>query len=286
MNIFITGNKGLIGSALEKRLIKEGHKIVGSIDHRSGSDLSWLKNLEIDTSIDLFIHAAAHVKINKMVADPKIANLNNAQGTFYALDFCRKHKIPKFVFFSSSRILSPEKNSYTASKIYGEELCKGFYNSYGIEYIIIRPSTVYGPFWDLSKRLVHLHILAALRGEELKIFGNPLTKTLDFTYIDDFIEGTMLTINSNEWNKEYNISGKEEYNVYDEAKYILELTGSKSQINSYSAEIAQPQKVSLDCSEIKKLGYMPKTPLEEGLRKTIEWYKEYIQKNPVVLEED
>lgn len=277
MRIFITGDKGLIGSALKDRLIKEGHEIVGSIDYKSGSDLCWLKTLELNSKIDLFIHTAAAVKINQIVADPSIANDTNTNGTFYALEFCRKNKIPKFIFMSSSRILSQEKNAYTASKIYGEELCKAYAQSYGIEYIIIRPSTVYGPFWDDSKRLIHLYITAALTGKELKIYGDPDTKTLDFTYLDDFIDGTMLTINNPCWNQEYNISGKEEFNVYELAKYIIELTGSNSPINFYPAEIAQPQKVKLDTSRIENIGYMPKTLLREGVKKTVDFYKEYIK---------
>jgi len=285
MNIFITGNRGLIGHALQKRLEQEGHKIVGSIDLRSGSDLAWLKNLEIDIKIDMFVHAAALCKINKCVENPEISHINNSQGTFYAIDFCRKYKIPKFVFFSSSRVLSKERNAYTSSKLYGEELCKGYKDSYGINYIIIRPSTVYGGFWDLTKRLVHLYVTAALAGKELRILGDPETKTLDFTYLDDFIDGTMLTINNSEWNKEYNISGGEEQNIREMAKYILELTGSQSPINVYPAETAQPQKVNVDISEIQKLGYSPKVPAKEGLRRTVEWYKKYLDENPHLYSE-
>jgi len=285
MNIFITGNKGLIGSEIEKRLVREGHNIVGSIDSKSGSDISWLKTLKISQKVDMFIHTAANVKINQMVAEPGIANEINANGTFYALEFCRKNKIPKFVFMSSSRILNQEKNAYTASKIYGEELCKAYAESYGIEYIIIRPSTVYGPFWDSSKRLVHLYITAALTGNELKVYGNPETKTLDFAYLDDFVDGVMLAINSKEWNKEYDISGKEEFNVYELARYIIGLTESKSLIKIYPAEIAQPQKVSVDISEIEKIGYKPKISLKEGVERTIEFYKEQIRKNPELLKD-
>jgi nucleoside-diphosphate-sugar epimerase len=283
MNIFITGNKGLIGSEIEKRLVREGHNIVGSIDSKSGSDISWLKTLKISQKVDMFIHTAANVKINQMVAEPGIANEINANGTFYALEFCRKNKIPKFVFMSSSRILNQEKNAYTASKIYGEELCKAYAESYGIEYIIIRPSTVYGLFWDSSKRLVHLYITAALTGNELKVYGNPETKTLDFTYLDDFVDGVMLAINNKEWDKEYDISGKEEFNIYELAKYIIELTESSSPIKVYPAEIAQPQKVSVDISEIEKIGYKPKISLKEGVKRTVEFYREQIRKNPELL---
>ena len=283
MKIFITGNNGLIGDALQKRLIREGHSIVGSIDYKSGSELSWLKTLEINSKIDIFIHTAAAVKINQIVDNPCIANEINANGTFYALEFCRKNKIPKFVFMSSSRTLNQEKNAYTASKIYGEELCKAYAESYGIEYIIIRPSTVYGPFWDDSKRLVHLYIAAALTGNELKVYGNPNTKTLDFTYIDDFVDGVMLAVNNKEWNKEYDIGGKEEFNVYELAKYIIELTESRSLIKVYPAEIAQPQKVNVDISEIEKIGYKPRIALKEGVKRTVEFYKEQIRKNPGLL---
>lgn len=283
MNIFITGNKGLIGCALEKKLVENGHNITGSIDIQDGMSLDLLKNLKIDNIIDMFIHCAASVKINKMVNKPHIAHENNSYGTFRVLEFCRKNKIPKIVYMSSSRVLSPEKNAYTASKIYGEELCKGYAQSYGIKYIIIRPSTVYGPFWDVSERLVHKYITAALAGKELKIFGDPKIKTLDFTYIDDFIDGTILAINNKQWNKEYNISGEEEYNIRDLAEYIIELTKSKSPIKIYPEEITQPQQVKTDLSEIKKIGYVPKVSLKEGIKKTVGFYKNYLIKNPKLL---
>jgi nucleoside-diphosphate-sugar epimerase len=283
MNFFITGNEGLIGKELEKRLTEEGNTVYG-IDIKNKQDLNSLNNLKVDSPIDILIHTAAAVKINKIVENPEIANETNANGTFNALEFCRKNKIPKIVFMSSSRVLSSEKNAYTASKIYGEELCKAYSQSYGLEHIIIRPSTVYGPFWDTSKRLMHLFITAALAGRELKIFGDPKTKTLDFTYLDDFIDGTILTMNNPQWNKEYNISGEEEYNVYDLAKKIIKLTESHSPINVYPAEIVQPQKVKLDVSEIKRIGYVPKISLEEGVRRTVEFYKKQMKENSGLMD--
>ncbi len=281
MKIVLTGHKGLIGSALKKRLEREGHKIVLEIDKRIGKDIDFLDNYKLNSfdKEDMFIHAAAFCKINKTIAEPKLGH-DNALNDFRVLEFCRKNDIKKIVYFSTSRTLSKEKNPYTAGKVYGEELCKAYKDCYGIDYIIIRPSTVYGPFLDKTKRLIHIFITAALLNKDLMIYGDPGTKTLDFTHIDDFIEGVMLTINKGGWNKEYNISGGEEFNIYELAKFIVQETGSRSQIKVAEAELAQPQKVMVDISEIQKLGYRRKVPLLDGVKKTIEWYQNYLKENP------
>ena len=276
MNIVITGHKGLIGDALVKRLEKEGHRIVLEVDIRAGKNILDMKDMKIEESVDIVIHAAAHCKINQTIENPENSHINDANGTFAVLEFCRKNKIKKIVYFSSSRVLSHEKNPYTSAKIYGEELCKGYSHCYGIDYIIIRPSTVYGGFWDKTRRLMHIFITNALDNQPLEIYGNPETKTLDFTYIDDFIDGVMLSINHPKWNKEYNLNGAGEFKVHELAKFIIEKTGSKSEIVIKDAEIAQPQKVNLDISEIQKLGYSPKISVKEGTLRSIDWYKNYL----------
>ncbi|MFH1290299.1 MAG: NAD-dependent epimerase/dehydratase family protein, partial [Nanoarchaeota archaeon] len=199
---------------------------------------------------------------------------NNVLGMHEVMEFCHKNKIPKIIFTSSSRILSKEKNPYTASKIYGEELVKGYADSYGIEYVIIRPSTVYGPFDDLTKRLIDIFILNALQGKELKIFGDE-NKTLDFTYIDDFIDATLLAMNQK--NKEFDIGGGKGIKLEYVADLIIKLAG-KGTKGFYLPETAQPQEVELEISAIKALGYEPKVSIEEGIKKTVEWYKENFNK--------
>lgn len=270
----MTGDKGLIGSFLKQRLKKEGHNIILTVDIKDGKDINYLKEIETKfLEADLFIHAAAFCKINKSIENPRLAH-ENSNDVFEVLEFCRINKIPRIIFFSSSRILCDEKNPYTSSKIYGEELCKAYNQCYGIDYIIIRPSTVYGPFLDKTKRLMHIFISNAILGKDLEIYGDPKTKTLDFTYIDDFVDGVMLSLNNNKWNEIYNISGEEEYNIFELAKLIISETNSNSKIKIYGPEIAQPQNVNLDIGEIKKLGYSPKVKIKEGVRKTIGKYKE------------
>lgn len=274
MDIIITGHLGLIGSFLKKRLEEEGHKIVFAIDKKEGNNILELTNKKIDFNCDLLIHMAAHCKINESISNPGKTFENNVIGTHSVFEFCRKNKIPKIIYFSSSRVLNKEKNPYTTSKLYGEELCKSYKNSYGIDYLIIRPSTVYGPIWDNTKRLIHIFITRALAGEDLEIYGKPETKTLDFTYIDDFVDGVIIAM-KNKWCEDYNISGAEEFKVYDLAKMIIELTDSKSKIIIKLPEAEQPQEVSVDISKLEKLGYKPKIKLVDGLMKTINFYKSF-----------
>lgn len=269
MNFGLTGNRGLIGSFLQKRLVEEGHEVVLKVDKQDGTEVADLKDIDSEREIDIFIHCAAFCKINKIVENPEIG-FKNALDTFSALEFCRKNNIKKFIYFSSSRVLSEESNAYTAGKLFGEELCRAYKDCYGIDYIIIRPSTVYGPAEDRTNRLMNIFITNALKGDDLKIYGDPETKTLDFTYVGDIVDAIMLALNR-EWCKEYNISGGEEVRVFDLAKFIIEETGSSSRISVLEEETAQPQKVSLDLSEIKKIGYEPKVSLWEGVRKNIEF---------------
>ena len=271
MRIGLSGHRGLIGKFLEKGLIEEGHEIVLRIDIQEGWDVKDLENRKLLGEMDLFIHCAALCKINKTIEDPS-KGFRNAEDTFSVLEFCRKNNVKKVMYFSSSRVLSPEKNPYTAGKLFGEGLCKAYKDCYGIDYIIIRPSTVYGPVEDKTNRLMNIFITNALKGEDLKIFGDPNVKTLDFTYVEDFVEGVILTLNG-EWNKEYNISGDQEVKVLDLARFIIQETNSDSKIMIRDAEAAQPQKVSLDLTEIKRLGYQPKVDLWEGVRRNIEFLK-------------
>jgi nucleoside-diphosphate-sugar epimerase len=119
---------------------------------------------------------------------------------------------------------------------------------------------------------MNIFINNALDNKDLIIFGDPESKTLDFTYVEDFVDGVMLAING-EWNKEYNISGNEEVRVIDLARFIIREAGSESDIVVRDREVAQPQRVKVDISEIEKLGYKPKVNLWRGVRRNVEFLR-------------
>jgi len=276
MQYAITGHQGLIGTYLKKRLDKEGHKCVLQIDQREGFNVMDLmfKETELSDKIDVFYHFAAQCRINEAIANPILPHRNNVDGILSVLEFCRKHDVPKIVTASSSRVLSPERNPYTASKVYVEEITRAYSDCYGLEHIIVRPSTVYGPLFDETSRLINNWFTAAFKEKELKLYGDK-NKTLDFTYIDDFVDGVMLATKG-PWNQSYNISGNEEVNLYDLGKYIIEKTGTSSKLNMYPEERAQPQQVKVDISAMKDIGFNPKINIAKGIDKMIKFYK----KNP------
>lgn len=265
----MTGHRGLIGTFLMKRLQERGNKPVLLVDKREGRDIVNISSFKLEDRADMLIHLASFCKINKTIEDPRLAFRNNVFGMDKVMEFCRENKIPKIVFTSSSRILSPEKNPYTASKIYGEELVRGYSQCYDIDFTIIRPSTVYGPFNDETKRLMDVFMLNALSGEELKIFGDK-KKTLDFTYIDDFVDGTILAMAQR--NEDFDISGGRGVSVDYVADLIISLAGKGKKVFC-PAEKAQPQEVCLDMSKIGMYGYTPRVSIEDGVRETFEWYK-------------
>jgi len=270
MNFVMTGHRGLIGTFLMKKLKEKGDKPVLLVDKREERDIVDMSKFKLEERADMLIHLASFCKINQTIENPELAFQNNALGTYRVMEFCRKNNIPKIVFTSSSRILSKEKNPYTASKIYGEELVRGYSDCYGLDFTIIRPSTVYGPFNDKTKRLMDVFMLNALEGKELKIFGDR-NKTLDFTYIDDFVDGTLLAMAQR--NEDYDISGGRGVRVDYVADLIISLAGKGRKVFC-PAEKAQPQEVCLDINKLERQGYVPRVSIEEGVRRTFDWYKE------------
>lgn len=270
MNFVMTGHKGLIGNCLLQRLVQKGDRPLLLVDKRDGKDIADINRFKLDRKASVMYHLAAFCKINQSIENPQRAFEENVRGTHEVLEFCRRNGIGKIVFTSSSRVLSKEKNPYTASKLYGEELVKGYHDCYGMDYSIVWPSTVYGPFNDLTRRLVDIFILNALKGEELKIYGDG-DKTLDFTYVDDFVNG--LLIASQQRNQSFVVSSGKSERVSDVADMIIGLAG-KGKKAFYRSETAQPQNVNLDISPISALGYTPGVFVEDGIARTFDWYRE------------
>ncbi len=273
----MTGHRGLIGTFLKRRLLKEGHEIVLEMDNRENMPVDALENVvDMKGKIDLLIHMADFCKINKCIKYPALGHINGVNA-YRVMEFCRKNEVPRVIYFSSSRVLSTERNPYTAGKRYGEELCKAYHDCYDIDYLIIRPSTVYAAFNDKTKRLIDIFFWNAMKNRDLIIYGDSETKTLDFTHISDFVDAVMLAMDHG-WNTDYNISGEEEVRISDLAKMVIEKTGSKSKIVSKPAETSQPQKVRVNTEKLKNIGYVPKVSLEKGISDCVDFYKKLLEK--------
>jgi nucleoside-diphosphate-sugar epimerase len=128
MKYILSGSKGLIGEYLKDRL-NQRSQCVMEFDIRQGSNILNIDGIRLNPKTqktDIFIHTAAHCKINEGIEHPILPHSNNCNGIYRVLEFCLNNEIPRIMNFSSSRVLSPQRNPYVASKIYGEELTKAF----------------------------------------------------------------------------------------------------------------------------------------------------------------
>src|SRR5881409_1856545 len=227
MRILVTGSSGQIGTNLALRLAGDGHEVFG-IDKRLNTWTDEFRYLLQDLSghypsfprgiggveypeVDLVVHLAAHAKVHQLVRQPHRA-LENAVMTFNVLELCRQENLP--IVFSSSREVYGDvhrfaaeeaheasadfaytESTYSASKIAGEALIYSYARCYGLRYLVFRFSNVYGRYdndIERMERVIPLFIREISRGEPVTVYGKE--KKLDFTYVDDCVDGIMAGI--------------------------------------------------------------------------------------------
>jgi UDP-glucose 4-epimerase len=245
---------------------------------------------KLPIDVELIIHLAANARVYELVENPDRA-MDNLIDTFTLLEFARKNSIKKMMFASSretyGNIHLPEgqkysedkahfmtcESPYTASKIGGEALFEAYKRCYDIETIIWRFSNVYG-MYDDSVRVVPLYFRQAKAGETMKVFGKD--KLLDFTYIDDCVNGIVLGIEKWETakNDTYNLAYGEGTTILHLAERMKELLNSNSELDIGSARTGEVTHYIADISKVKRvLGYDPQTPFDRGIEKAVEWYR-------------
>lgn len=302
MKILMTGSSGTIGTRLCETLLDQGHTVIGA----DWEPCVWQERVEalrinidlrdpaqygaLPTDVDLIIHLAANARVYELVEDPKRA-LDNCLDTFHLLEFARAHGIKRMVFASSretyGNIHLPEgqkydegkahfmtcESPYTASKIAGEAFFEAYKRCYDIETVIVRFSNVYG-MYDQSIRVVPLFFRNAKANLPLKVFGKD--KCLDFTYIDDAVQGVskILAHWDRAKNGTYNLAYGEGTTILHLAETMKELLKSTSPIEIGEARTGEVTHYIADISNAKNtFGYEPHTPFSEGIRKSVEWYR-------------
>jgi nucleoside-diphosphate-sugar epimerase len=298
-NIFVTGSNGMIGTRLCERLIEKNYNVVGA-DHKKNpwntniDKLTTLIDLRDETkvldllpkNVNIIIHLAGHARVYNSVIDPSLAYKNFVM-MFNILEFARINNIKKLIFSSSREVYGNTaepthveedasikncESPYTASKIAAEAMIWAYQRCYGIDFIIFRFSNVYG-MYDNSDRLIPQFVRRAAKNEDLAIFGKD--KLMDFTYIDDTVEGIIKGIEKFDSSKNsvFNIAAGRSILI----SYVAELI--KSKLNSNSKIIFKENKTGevvkyiADISKAKSiLNYTPTTTIEKGISEAISWY--------------
>ncbi len=299
--LLITGSSGMIGTALFSELTQRGFEVIG-FDKKENKwsedankktvlgDLGSQKDLEnIPNDIDFIVHCAANARVFDLVKNPLLAK-ENFDTTFNILNFAKENNISKFILASSREVYGNTDYSihnedeayvkncespYTASKVGSEALVHSFNQCYGIDFTILRYSNVYGKF-DESDRVIPLFISLAKEDKDLYVYGED--KILDFTYIDDCIEGTLKAILkfNKAKNETYNIASGTGTSILEVAQMLKDELNSKSSIITKPSRTGEVTKFIADIEKANKiLGYKPNTSIEEGIKRTVNWYNEY-----------
>jgi len=301
MRILITGSSGTIGTRLFEQLIKH-HEVTGVDirrnawhpylnDHTIKADLRKEKDiLKLPVNFDMVVHLAANARVYELVKEPALA-FDNMLINFNVLEYMRQNSLKRIIFASSretygniavkgtiteemARIENCE-SPYSASKVSGEAMTHAYNEVYGIDFIIARFSNVYG-MYDDSDRVIPLWIRQTLRDDKLIVYGEK--KVLDFTYIDDTIDGISRMIDrfDNAKGTTLNLAYGKGISLVSVAQSLRKLLKVENEI---AIEESRPGEVWSFAADITKarelLGYESKTGIEDGLKKTAEWYKDF-----------
>ncbi len=308
-NYLITGIAGFIGSSLAHELVKRGHSVRGVDNLITGNleNLADIRNqidfrkadlLDLDAmsdacrDIDYVLHQAAIPSVPRSVKDPIESNRANVDGTLNILVAARDAKVKRMTYASSSSLygesptlpkhegMLPDPISpYAVSKLTGEYYMRCFYRVYGLETVSIRYFNVFGPHQDptsMYSGVLAIFITKMLRGEQPTIYGDG-EQSRDFTYIDNVVSGNLLACEA----PAAEVAGKY-FNVATGTRVTLNYTYSALQkLTGYSqSPIYGPSregdiKDSLaDISLAQKyLGYKTLVNFEEGLSRTVDWYR-------------
>jgi nucleoside-diphosphate-sugar epimerase len=235
---------------------------------------------------DTIVHLASFPRQKVVSQNPIEASQVMSTGLINLLEAAKSNKkIKRFVYISSSMVygdfecdvtedaLCQPIGQYGIMKYMGEKLVEDYARQYGFDYIIIRPSAVYGEL-DVEDRVVSKFMLGAMRGETLKVKG--ASEVLDFTYVEDAAQGIVqATLSPIAANKIYNItrSSEKQYTLKDAAELAISIAG-KGTLEIQDRDLSFPKRGKLNISRaVNDFIYSPKINVEDGFLKYYEWFK-------------
>jgi UDP-glucose 4-epimerase len=303
MKILVTGGAGFIGSHLVDRLVQEGQEVVVVDDLSTGKRRNVNKGAEFykvdirSSRLDnvfrkerpsLIVHLAAQMNVRRSVEDPVFDAEVNILGTLNLLNLSVKHGVRKVVFASSGGAVYGEQEAYPApethpvqplspygiSKLTGEHYLGYYRHVSGIQYVALRYANVYGPRQDPDGEAGVVAIFAKkmLGGEQPVINGNG-RQTRDFVFVEDVVEANLAVIGQ-DVEGVYNVGTAEETTINDLFRLLSELTGSGFKGIHGPAKKGEQARSAVDITKIRhELSWDPKVGLEEGLKRTVEFFR-------------
>ena len=303
MRILFTGGAGFIGSNVVDALVEGGHEVVvvdnlstgkeeninpkARFFHVDLTDFEALERVFTETKPEVVFHTAAQIDVRKSVQDPLFDAETNIIGSMNLFEFSIKYGVKRVIFSSTGGALYGEAEKlpadenthieplspYGVSKYCTEQYLEYFKRVYNLERVILRYANVYGPRQDPlgEAGVVAIFTSKILNNEKPVIYGDG-NQTRDYIFVEDVVRANILVLNGKEG--VYNIGTSVETSVNDLVKMFSEVLNKHIEPIYGPPRKGEVQRISLDASKAEKeLGFTPEFSLEDGLRKTLEWYK-------------
>jgi len=312
MNFLVTGGAGFIGSHVVDRLLADGAGRVTILDEfndyydpaiKRGNvaqfrgpvtvvegdlrDRVLVDRLFDDGRFDVVIHLAGRAGVRPSIQEPELYLDVNIKGTFYLLEAARRTGVGRFLFASSSSVygVNPKVpfaeddallatiSPYAATKLAGEQLCSNYAHLYGLRSVCLRFFTVYGPRQrpDLA---ISKFCRAILDGRPVDKYGDGTT-CRDYTYVDDIVDGVMGAVGYGGPTFDiFNLGGSQTVSLNELIAACERACGKEALIRQLPMQPGDVPRTSADVSKARRLlGFAPRTQVDEGVRKFVEWWR-------------
>ncbi len=313
MNILVTGGAGFIGSAIAKRLVERGDRVVildnfndyydpqlkrdrievflKGIDFKlyEGDirDAKLVEDIFASEKIEKVVHLAAMAGVRYSIQDPLLYADVNVNGTLVLLEAARKHAVRNFVYASSSSVYGgnekipfSEEDSvdhpvspYAASKKANELFAHVWSHLYGLPTTGLRFFTVYGP-WGRPDMALFSFTKNIFEGKPIEVY-NFGDMTRNFTYIDDIVSGTITVLDADLPVGVMNIGGDTEEKLTRFIEVIEKNIGKTAEKKMMPMQPGDVPSTVADISKLRALGWAPTTRIDVGIKNFVEWYREY-----------
>lgn len=309
--ILVTGSAGFIGSHLVEELVRQGYKVKAFVRYNARNDWGWLqtvpclKNIEIHTGdirdydsvrnavrgVEVIFHLAALIGIPYSYISPLAYIKTNVESTYNILQAAREEGVQRVVHTSTSEVYGTARyvpineehplqaqSPYAATKIAADQLALSFHRSFGLPVVVVRPFNTFGPRQS-ARAVIPTIITQVLAGNRTIRLGN-LNPTRDFNYVRDTVSG-MLAVGLSERTvgQVVNIGSGRETSIKDLVEQIENIMGREISIEQEDARVrpapSEVDRLLCDNRRAYELaGWSPRYTLEEGLRETIQWFRE------------
>jgi dTDP-glucose 4,6-dehydratase len=314
MRIVVTGGAGFIGSNFTRRLVAGAYRTLPDPDVVVFDKLTYAGNEanlapvadhpgytfvrgdicdpaavdDVIAGTDLIVHFAAESHVDRSILGAAEFVRTNVVGTEVLLEAAVRHRVGRFVHVSTDEVYGSieqgewpethplEPNSpYAASKASSDLLARAYHRTHDLDTVITRCSNNYGPY-QFPEKLIPLFATNLMDGETVPLYGDG-GNVRDWLHVDDHCDGIALVAAGGRPGEVYNIGGGTELTNRELTELLLAATGTGwDRVRAVPDRLGHDRRYSVDITKISdELGYEPKVPFAEGLRATVDWYREH-----------